>query len=132
MNIDRLAASVLRTVLALSFCMACCACGLSTLAIIPTLFAKQSRLEGCPNSFQLPNAVLELTFVTVTDDGSTEAADGEIIWSIRDGTADVDESGNNPVVVTLTTIGVVTIRGDYNPSDENVNPAICTIFVQTE
>lgn len=122
--------NIARAVLVVCLILGCSACGFSTLAIIPTLFARQSRLQGCPDNFQLLNSTVELTFVTVGEDGSTEAVGDEIMWTIRDGAAELDESANNPVLVTLTMVGVVTIRGDYNLPDENVNPAICTIFVQ--
>ncbi len=103
----------------------------TVLQFIPTLFAIQSRLEGCPSGAVLRTGqFVQLTYVLVREDQTTEAVTTGLDWSVRDGSADIDDAAVNPVFVELTTPGIVTIRADYTSPSEVANPAICTMVVQ--
>jgi len=105
-------------------------CGLASFLVIPTLFATQSRLQGCPDTVQILGDTVELTFEIFLEDGTTTDEAEELTWSMMRGVAEIDDSNNNPAVVTLTEVGIITIRADYISETENVNPATCSVVVQ--
>ena len=116
-------------ILPASLALSCCGCSvLGVVQLIPTLFAIQSRLDGCPGEMVAVGQSVELTFVVIMDDG-TESQPDQLEWSLTRGIADIDDSNGNPAVVTLSGPGIITVRAQYL-TGMNVNPATCSMLVE--
>ncbi|MCG3137317.1 MAG: hypothetical protein HJJLKODD_01161 [Phycisphaerae bacterium] len=106
-------------------------CGISALAVIPTLFNTQSQLAGCPTDWTDIGNTVEITYEILVD-GQWQAPEPleEITWSITSGDALLSATDANPITVELTQSGILTIRADYISTSLTANPATCDIFTR--